>query len=283
MNFNWGSHRNEVELVEAPLWWKRMEKDGDYPVAIAWSTWLTNWRSQGLREGAIMGVASSYSSMHQTLLLPAFPCEPQDIACSYKSFSRQEQSHLKVVPLQVSNSNILQLSWCQFKRWTSHASGARFGQLCDSWARHLQCAHHLICLLSNSSTLPGAPPACFFRWWGRDSGRLVVLVAIMAVFRLTNTQLFQGNCFSLSLKEGLSCKTSILLQANYMWSSKILKAGPVGWGLAQEWGTSERQTIDYLRSTWFNMGYSMMFVRSGIDNHPIVEVISHPHVLLCVD
>ena len=66
---------------------------------------------------------------------------------------------------------------------------------------------------------------------------------------------FKEIVFSLFLKEGLSCKTSILLQANYMWSSKILKAGPVGWGLAQEWGTSEHQTIDYLRSTWFNMGY----------------------------
>ena len=135
------------------------------------------------------------------LLSPAW--EPQDIACSYSSVSQQEQSHLKVVPLQVSNSNILQLSWCQFKRWISHASGARFGQLCDSWAWHLQCAHHLICLLSNSSTLPGAPPACFFRWWGRDSGRLVVLVAIMAVCRLKNTQLFQGNCF-FSFFEGRS-------------------------------------------------------------------------------
>ena len=123
---------------------------------------------QDLKESRITGrcnhspLASSYSSMHQTLLLPAFPCEPQDIACSYSSVSQQEQSHLKVVPPQVSNSNILQLSWCQFQRWTSHASGARFGQLCDSWARHLQCAHHLVCLLSNSSTLPGAPPTFFF-------------------------------------------------------------------------------------------------------------------------
>ena len=50
MNFHWGCHRNEVELVEAPLCRTRMEKDGDYPVAIAWSTWLDK-----LKESRIAG------------------------------------------------------------------------------------------------------------------------------------------------------------------------------------------------------------------------------------
>lgn len=148
------------------------------------------------------------------LLSPAW--EPQDIACSYSSVSQQEQSHLKVVPLQVSNSNILQLSWCQFKRWISHASGARFGQLCDSWAWHLQCAHHLICLLSNSSTLPGAPPACFF---DGGVGTLGGWLFWWRSWLFADSQIhscFKEIVFSLSWKEGLSCKTSILLQANYM-------------------------------------------------------------------
>ena len=285
MNFNWGSHRNEVELVETPLCRKRMEKDGDYPVAIAWSTWLDK-----LKESRITGRCNHGGC--KLLLLHA-----SDIAATCFPLHGNPKISLVATVLSPNrNNHTSRLFLCRFPTVTfsnfpgvSLRDGYPMLQVHDLdsyvtpgpgtynahttsfvyWATAQPCLAHRLPVFFDGGvgTLGG-----WLFWWRS--------------WLFADSQIhscFKEIVFSLSLKEGLSCKTSILLQANYMWSSKILKAGPVGWGLAQEWGTSERQTIDYLRSTWFNMGYFMMFVRSGIDNHPIVEVISYPHVLLCVD